>query len=77
MNLNDYTIHSDTLCEIGSAPNICKEMAFWGRVPREGGTDPVLEGQLGIHLTEGWKRKGKRMGIMPHLLVHGVRQLLY
>lgn len=41
--------------------------------PRGGGTDPALEGQLGIHLMGGWKRKGKGMGIMPHLLVHGVR----
>lgn len=27
MNLNGYTIHSDTFCGIGPAPNICKEMA--------------------------------------------------
>lgn len=27
MNLNGYTIHSDTFCGIGPAPNMCKEMA--------------------------------------------------
>lgn len=28
MNLNGYTIHSDTFCGIGPAPNMCKEMAW-------------------------------------------------
>lgn len=51
MNLNGYTIHSDTFCGIGPAPPTYAKRwpdssGAWAQ--EEVALDPALEGQLGI-----------------------------